>query len=396
MNGQSLRNLVESHGAEEVVRRIVPLFWSDDPRERIPAERFSIREAWEALIGPVGDTLSVGRALSRRGFHGSPIVETVQSTAFSVLTGNVIAARVQQEYNATPSVLDRLVTPLPSKMRTERFAGLQALGDIDAVPEGQEYPESGFFDRATEGPEPCKRGTMIGITEETVYFDQTGQILTRARGIGRAAREDREAYGIRAIQDAAGYSAFYPVVAGTPTQTALYRSAAAGAEWYNKTVNLTTTNALVDWTDIDAALQTAYAITDEKGNPITFLANVLLVPRALLATALRIVGATQLQFAAGTDTTAAWTANTTVSPNVVALLQQSGGSLIPLTSPYMADTTTWYLGDFQAQFYEQEIFPIQTVELPPDQRKDIITGFRVRRKSRVYAADDKFVIKNTA
>lgn len=396
MNGQSLKMLVESHGAEEVVRRLVPLFWTSDPRERIPVREFSIREAWEALVGPVSQTLAMSRALGRRGFHAAPLVEAAQSSAFSILTGNVIAAAVQQAYDEVPSTLDRLVTPLSSKMRTERFAGIQAIGGVRDVPEGQDYPETGTTDRGTEGPEPAKRGFIFPITEETVVFDQSGQVLVRGREIGRVMRNDREKHGMYAVQDLAGYKSYYPIVNGTPTQTDLYRSAAAGTEWYHKSVNLKATNALVDWTDIDAALQLGGDITDEQGEKITFIANQVLVPRALLATILRIVGATQIEASSAGATTAAWTQNVTVSPNIIALLQQSGGTLTPLTSPFMNDTSTWYAGDFPGQFYEQEIFPIQTVEIPPDQRKDVITAFRVRRKSRVYANDDKGVIKNTA
>jgi hypothetical protein len=397
VNGQSLRNLVEEHGHEEVVRRLVPLFWTSNPAERIPVNAFSLREAWEALIGPCGQTLAIASALGRGGFHRSPVIEAAQSTAFSILTGNVIAAAVQQAYDALPSTLDQLVTPVPSKMRTERFAGIQAIGGVKDVPEGQDYPEAGTSDKGTQGPEPSKRGFIFPITEETVFFDQTGQVLVRGRTCGRAMRDDREAAGMYAIQDASGYESYYPIVGGdTPTQTALYRSVAGGTAYYHRTVNVATTNALVDWTDVDAALLVAYAMTDEAGDPITWVARQMLVPRALLATALRVVGATQLQAMSGTDQTAPWTANVTVSPNVVALLQQSGGAIIPLSSPFMSCATTWYVGDFPAQFYEQEIFPIQTVELPPDQRRDTITAFRVRRKSRVYATDDKFVIKNTA
>lgn len=399
MNGQDLRKLVESHGSEAVVQRIVPLLWSQDPRERISPEQFSVREAWEAFVGPVESTLAVSRAAGRRGFVNQPLIEAQQSSAFSILTGNVIAARIQQAYSEIPSTLDRLVgTPMKSSMRTERFAGSTAIGGVKDVPEGQDYPEVGFTDKGVEAPEPNKRGLQISLTDETIAFDQTGQILVQARNIGRAMKTDRERTGMYQIQDLTNYTCYYPLVNGkSPTQTALFRSSAGGTDWYNKTINLKTSNALVDWTDVDNAFGLYSDMVDEAGDPILVQANTILVPRALFATALRIVGATSVQMNTGTPSGSGVVPPVvTVSPDILRLLAEAGGSLIPLTSPFMNDTTTWYVGDFQAQYVEQEIFPIQTVELPPDQRKDIITGFRARRKSRIVAIDDKFVIKNTA
>lgn len=384
MNGQDIRKLVESEGHESVARKICSFVKKD----KIKPEQFSIREAWEAFIGPVGNTLQVAR--TRGMYVVSPMIEAVQSSAFSMVTGTVIAKKVINQYNVQGSVLDALVTTVPSNMRTELFAGIQAVGGIRDVPEGHEYPETGNVDKGVMGPEPVKRGSQINITEETVHFDQTGQILMQAGAIGRAMQMDRESSGIYAIEDATNYESYYPVIAGSPTQTALYRATTGGDEWYHKAVN-SVVAALVDWTDVDEALALFDAMEDESGNKIAVMANIMLVPRALLGTALRIVGATQLENSVGDSSIPV-----TVSPNILMQLKEAGGSIRPVTSPYLSSSSDWFIGDFTSQFFEQEIFPIQTVELPPDKRKDLVTGFRVRRKSRVYAADDKYVVKATA
>lgn len=394
MKGVSLKKLVESHGPAAVVEEIVPLLWTDDQRERLRPEDFSIRELWEAMVGPVESTLAQAMASSRPGFHSTPLVEAQQSTAFSIVTGNIIAAQIQQAYDDHPGVLDQLVERYGSSQRTERFAGFQSFGGIETVPEGKPYPETGFFDKGVEGPEPDKRGVAITLTDETVLYDKTGQVLGKARDIGRGMKKDREKHGIHAIEDlSATYYCFFPLVDGVPTRTALYRAAAAGAEWYNKTVN-SASITLQDWTDIDEAAALFGAMTDEAGEPIYVEGSVLLVPRALVATALRIIGATSLEttpaFTAGTHTQ-----YTTVTPNIVQALANVGGMPKPVTSPYMSSATTWYFGDPKSQFVEQEIWPVQTVELPPDQRKDILTGFRARRKSRVYARADNHFLKLT-
>ena len=389
MNGQSLKKLVESHGPMEVAQRLVPLFWSRDPAVRVDPTAYSIREAWEAMIGPVSALPSA----RRNGFHSMPLIEAQQSSAFALLTGNVIASQVAAAYDEQPSVLDKMVDSVSSKSRTELYVGIQAAGGIQTVPEGQEYPDTGFTDRGVMGPEPDKRGAKIEITEETVIFDQTGQILQRAKMIGKALKNDREKFGIRAIEDLTGYHSYYPVVAGTPTQTSLYRTAPAGTEWHHKTVN-SAAITLVDWTDIDEALALFSAMTDENGDPISVVVNQMLVPRALIATALRIVGATSLEYT-GAYTAGAHPEVTTVTPNILKLLAEVGGMPSPLTSPFLSSSTTWYIGDFKSQFVEQEILPLQVVELPGDNRRDVLLGYRARRKSRVYATDDKFVLKLT-
>lgn len=384
IGGNPIKKLVESEGVLPAAHKVANLLYSEEGR-RIDLNEISIRECFETFIGPVSEHFPNNR---RGGFHVAPLQEATTSMAFSVVTGTVISRAVQAAYDSRPGILDNLVNVVNSSMRTERTAGFQAFSGIDEVPEGQEYPESTFVDRGVEVPEPPKRGAMIEITDETVIFDQTSQILQRATALGTKMQLDREAFGIRTIQDLTSYKGFYPLVTGVPTQTDVFRTVAAGTAWYNKSINTIATNALQDWTDIDAAWQywaNTAKIADENGDPILVNPTVLLVPYALVSTALRILGAYENRVVTG--------GNTTLSPNV---LNQLGLNLTVLTSPYMNDTTTWYIGDFKAQYQERVIIPIQTLPIAPNGRRDIVAAFRVRRKSRVETLDDKFVLKNTA
>jgi hypothetical protein len=314
----------------------------------------------------------------------------MESGAFPHVTGQVIAAAVTDEYNAVPTIADMLVDTIPSSSRMEKFVGFQASDGPSDVAEGEEYPDAGMEDRATMGPEPIKRGFKITVTEETVVFDKTGLLLGRARSQSRQMVRDREKYVISSVQDLTGYKSFYPVVNGTPTQTDLYRTSAAGTAWYNKTINASTTAlTLVDYTDVDAVLQLFAAMTDEQGeliDPITGAQLILLVPRALWATALKITKATDVRYVP-VRTSAGDEFGT--PGNVLDMVHMGG--ITAMTSVFMNGSTRWYVGDYKAQFKEQEIFPLQTVELPPDLTRDVVAGFRVRRKAAVYAVDDKFV-----
>jgi len=384
MNWKELARIVERDGARGPAVKVAEFY----ERGKAPVESYSLRACWEAFIGPVEDTLP--RVMAGGGLP-SRAVEEVRSGAFAHVTQAVLIKMLDAGYQSQPSILDNLVTVVNDTTRTLPMVAFSAIGSLGEVPEGQEYPGVGFTDRAVIGPEPPKRGAAIEITDEAIRMDQTGRILNQARDIGRKLAMDREKHGLYAIQDITGYKAFYPVVAGAPTQTDLYRSSAAGSEWYNKSVNLKTSNALVNYTDLEAAWLLLQAMTDEVGDYIDIQPNVLLVPTALLATAAHVLNAVQVETGADSDSQRTASAN--------AVVQAMGLSNLKLLSSYYLDAqsaSTWYLGDFKAQFYEHVIIPREVKQADGDPRRDIVTQFIARRKARVYARDDKFVIKNTA
>jgi len=382
-----LVRFVEAEGAAKAADSLVEDFnedYRESPRQAI--QDFSMKRCWEAFIGPVE---GIGRIMETGGLGPSSVVEEVRSGAFAHVTSNILFNAVQAAYDETQGIVDSLVTPFASNNKTERLVGFTAGASPKDVPEGEEYPDSGFTDRATEGPEPMKRGRMISITEEAIKFDKTGQIVARAQNLGKKLRLDREKYGIYAVEDVAASYCYYPIAAGVPTRTAIFRASAAGTEWYNKTVNLKASNGLVDYTDIEAAWLLYKDVADENGDPIAVSPNVLLVPMALIGTAAQIINATSF------EKRTASAVNITMSAN--AYIQAMGLSGITIaTSPFLASASTWYLGDFKSQFYEQVVIPTEVKNVPGDPKRDIVTGYVVRRKSRVYASDDKFVIKNTA
>lgn len=381
MNPVMLRKLVESIGVREAGLRIVNLI----KEKKIPLDGFSLKGLWEATIGPVSETLPLARR-GPGGIIGNPLLEEVRSNAFTMITQQVLISQMLKGYAQQPSKLDSLVSPFNSNSRYELITGLTAMDGPEDVEEGSEYPDSQMTDRGTMGPEPKKRGRQVNITMETILYDKTASVMTQAQQIGVKTAYDREYRGMQAIQDVSGYSAFYPMVSGLPTQTALYRTTAAGTAWYNKTVNQSA-NTLTDWTDIEAALKLFVDMTDEKGHKILVQPTAILVPFALLATASHIVNATETQIRTNTQGTVQ------TGANILANLGVSGMPVI--WSPHMADATTWYIGDFKSAFYEQVIIAPTLEQLPGDPRRDIIGGFVSRYKARVYAVDDKFVVKQT-
>lgn len=385
MDCYSLRKAVESRGVPAVRDAIL----ADVAADKIKPEEFSIRAAWEGFIGRPEHTLQEARAMRRGGFIGlMPVREAVQSGAFTMITGAVLTKQMMTAYETQPGILDQLVTSFSSTLRQEPIVGIQAFGSMEDVPEGKPYPTRNMAEKSVMAPEPVKRALSLEITEEAVLFDQTGQLLMRAGDLGTLLKNDRERRGMYYIQDLPGYASYYPEVGGVPTQTALYRVAASvGTAWYNRNANSIASTALEDISDLQAAMKLFNAMTNEAGDPLLILPRILLVPFDIYALALRIVNAVELREVTNTNTTS-------VSPNVIE--QMLRGAVTPLWSPFMNDTSTWYLGDFQRQFVEQVVIPPQLREVRSDENRDIIATFHVRHKTRVTARGDAYVVKMTS
>ncbi|HEX7784723.1 MAG TPA: hypothetical protein VF653_00750 [Methylomirabilota bacterium] len=364
---------------------------------RLAPGDFSLRSLWEGLVGPCEETLP---GYTRPGRSNYLLLqEAVDSTAFPSATGVLIAAKVIEAYNATPMIGDQLVTTMSSRLKQERIVGMTSLEGPTEVPEAMPYQESGFQEKYVT-TDTAKKGRILEVTEEAIFFDQTGQILMRAQRLGEMTAEERELTILAGVVDvgsaAAGYKDIYRPSGSAST---LY---ATGNSNYQSTVT-----ALVDWTDIDEVLQ--YAANNLKDDraivaerlPITFNPKVLLTARKKAATAARILAATTVRVG-NTATTAG------VQEESGAIVQQIAPGLQALTSPlldFLAGVTNsrysqaddWFLGDFKRQFIWQEIWPLQTLRSRQDDeaafRRDIVARFKVRYYGGIAAIDTKYVIK---
>lgn len=363
MNGQSLRDLFKSDGPETFARKCLELLREEKARP----EDFSLRELWEAVGRPgFGAMRSVLESLG-----GETLLqeEAVNTSVFSVITGELVNRKVIEGYDAYPAVGDELVATVPSRRRSERFPGVGSLDMPDEVNEAEEYPELGGLGEKYVTSEASKKGMIIAVTEELITEDQTGLVLLRARQVGERIRRDREKTILNGVQDVSS-NVYRP----SGSATVLY-SADNG--------NLKTGNALADWTDLDAAYAEFINMTDEAGEPLYVEPTALLVPVALRGTANRIVSATEYE----TDTMT---------------LGNSYSHLKALASPYLdaQSSSIWYVGDFRRQFVWHEVWPVQVLKARQDSdqafERDIVARFKARYLGGIAALDYRYVIKNTA
>lgn len=384
MRRDDIRRMVESNDPatrrkkeQAFVNRFVKLLET----KKLKPEDVSIRALWEGLVGPAEDTLALGGRVSN-GINWMGMREEVSSTAFPKATGALIASKVIEGYNQVDYIGDDLVTPMPSRLKTETIVGFGAVSGPLDVDEGMPYEDSSINEKYVTAVAQ-KRGRLISLTEETILHDQTGQLMQRAMRLGEKARWDREKRIIEGVTDVTN------VYRKDGTLTTLYATGAGSH------ANLIASNALVDWTDIDTVMQTVAAQTDENGDRIMVTLRQILVPYALAMTAKYIVGATEIR--KDTNPSAGTAADITVAQNPLA-----GMNMQVLTSPYIdADSSTsWYIGDFKRAFIYQTIWPLQTLAARPGHEdefnRDIVFKYKVREYGNVACLDHRLVYKCTA
>lgn len=394
MQGQSLKTLIESLGAEGFYHKVCGLL--ND--RKISVSDFSYYELAEACgVLPrlrqlrESETSSLNPLYALRESNPG-----VGSNLFQVVTGELISRQVIAGYeDAAGFIGDKLVTVIPSRYRNQKIAGFKALAGPTEVSEGHPYEESTFEEKYVTSLE-SKQGRILSINEELIAFDQTGEINRRAQQLGQYLRQERERTIVRAVTDAdagAGKYVYRPKGSG---QT-LYPANGSNRNWIGSgNTTSSSFNAavpLADWTSVQAALH--YRATEVKDDridgtsrPIVMPVKHLLVPEKLRGTALSIVNSTEIRVSSGS--------------NDVLFANPVRGIAEVLSSPFIDEqggqaVNDWYLGDFARQFVWTEIWPVQTFLQRADSEaafdRDVVLRVKVRYFGGLSAVDTVFVTK---
>jgi hypothetical protein len=404
MRVADIRSMVKEFGQQGFVTVLADcLEGRDQQGKEVPKlrpESVSLRALFEGMVGPCEEYLPSMRSAGRLNYV--EMQEAVDSTMFPSATGVLVASKVIDGYNAPGMIGDQLVTTMPSRLKSERIVGFTSLEGPQEVPEGMPYQESSFGEKYVT-TQTAKKGRILEVTEEAIYFDQTGQILMRAQRLGEQTAEERELTILAGVLDvgsaAVGIKDVY-----FPSGTAASLYAAGNANL------LATATPLVDWTDVDEAMRHhAENIRDDRAVvgerlPIVWMPKVLLTARRLAGTAAQILSATQVmaQPAAGDASVRMFGGNPVAQmlPGLRNLSSPLIDYLAGVTGSRFDDSRDWLLGDFQKQFIWQEIWPLQTLRSRQDDepafRRDIIARFKVRYYGGINALDHRYVIKVNA
>lgn len=356
----------------------------------------SLRDLFEAFVPDGREALDEMRPNRRKGgvkfFQEAG--DAVNTSHFSNIFGQMTYSEVLKPYDSPELIGRSLVTTVPAKTQyQEIIPGVSGLSDVGAkVGEGEEYTKVGLSENYIRIPEKIKTGFQIEVTEETIFEDNMGLISEALSGASEimAINEEKEildvCLGITSLYDRNGSGA-QATYGDTHTPT---------GETFD---NLAASNALVDYSDVEAALLLFDAITDPNtGEPIMLGGPLdVVVPTALLFTAGTI-------FDAGTryqdgDTTASGPVRHHANP----VTAYAGRSFQLKSNQYVkartSSATTWFVGNFRKAFRYYEIYPVEVQIMPQTQdvryNRDIVTGLRVRRKGRAAVYDPRYVVKCT-
>lgn len=308
---------------------------------------------------------------------------SVDTSAFSNVYGQVVYSKIMERWKNPDLIWNQLVDNTPTNLNGERIGGVGGVGDVfQTVGEGQDYPRAGFSEEWVDTPQTTKRGAMLTITKEAVFHDNGIGVLNNAARFTDGFAINKEK---RVLDTVLGITTSYR-----------YKSAAAQASYVDSPYdNLCATNALVDYTSIDAARRLFQAMVDPTtGEPIGVLPNTIIIPLGLDSVMDRIQNSTQIvqgQISASV-------------PRTYSPMPQSTGKYRVVTCQYVAsrtgNNTTWFIGDPKRAFTYMMNWDITPTPMPANSyeewNRDIIAGWKVSEKGVPAVIEPRYMVKNTA
>jgi hypothetical protein len=355
-------------------------------QKHLRPEDFSIRDLAESLI-PDGHHWV--RALDPRSSGGVSVLEAtdaVDVTAFLNITGQVVYSKIMEAYQNEAFVVSKLVDTIPTRLDGEKIPGVANVKDeIAAIHPGMPYPSLGFADDYIETPSTTKRGFIVPVTREAIFFDRTNLVLSRAAEVGEVLGLNKEK---RLIDLLIGVTNNYKW-RGTSHNT--YQAA---TPW----INVKSGNELVDWTDVDNAEQLFADMLDPNtGEPVLVQATHVLVMPAYWHAAHRVFNALDIDYTGGGAATTTRAAN----PLSHYTVRQSRLAYRRILASGVAAADAkkwWFLGDFKRAFAYMENWPITVTQSPvnseADFNQDIVVRFKASERGAAAVINPRYVVKN--
>lgn len=383
---RELKQLYELSGPQRTVQHLREALQTG----QLKPDDFSIRELAEATLGPAWV-----KQMDPRSGGGVSLLEAgdaVDVTAFSNITGQVIYYRIMQAYTQEAFVISKLVDSTPTRLDGEKIPGIGRIKDeTTEVRPGMPYPNLGLGEDYIETPSTTKRGFIVPVTKEAIFFDRTHLILQRAAEVGEILGLNKEK---RLADLLIGQTNNYKWKG--QAYATYYNATQNGAPW----VNALPGNELVDWTNVDAAEQVFADILDPNtGEPVLIQANSVLVMPAYRHAANNVFFATEIRYTRPTPEI------TTVAPNPLRNYQVYDSRLVYRriiaagTAPDAAKTW-WFMGDFRKAFSYMENWPITVTQSPANSEaefsQDIILRFKASERGAAAVINPRYVVMCTA
>lgn len=387
MNVKQLRRLYEAAKRERKPSRFFEDIDAALESRQIRPSDFSFRELFEAFVDDGYEIVQSWSPRSGGSKSGVMLRESAVNTgAFASITGQILYAAVRDEFDSPSFIGNQLVTTIDTPFSGEKIPGIGGIGDAaENVPPGHPYPMATPVGDYVETPETVKRGLIVPVTKEDLFFDRTGLVLQRAAEVGRYLGINKEK---RILDAVLGVVDLYRRNGVGPIPT--YGDNSGSHDWDN----LSASTPLTDWTSIEkAALLFDDMVDPNTGEPLLVMPDTLVVPTALWNTAMRIVSATEVRTGDGASNS-----QQTISVNPVA------GQYRVLSNAYVksrsGSSTTWFIGQPAKAFAYMQNWPITVVEAPANSEleftHDIVFRAKASERGSVAVLEPRYMIKATA
>jgi hypothetical protein len=308
----------------------------------------TIKALYEAFLGAkaLAEMASRPQMAMREQINLLEAPAAVTSTVLPQITRQLIFSEVRRQYDLEANVFTPLVPVIPSEIKgSEVVPSITKIDpdDMGDVQEAQPYPRVGVSEEYFTLPGKSKKGGVIELTREAIFFDRTGMLVDQAREVGGALGGARE----NAIIDTfIGYTNNYSRN-GSATDTYLTSGA-----YINKATGL----PLTDWNDVDTALQLFADILDPNtSEPLAgnMRPKHLVVMPANLMKAQRLLESTQIaeheNASAGTRTTETFSPNPlrALALQLVSSIRLYRRVLLRLESEAAKAKAGWFLGTIE-------------------------------------------------
>jgi len=379
----------KKHGLEKFKRYVSEAL---EEGEMEPGD-YSIREAFTGLVEDgrdVIEALDPSQEWTSEAF--------VNTSLFSYITKAVIGQKIMDSFTLEDFVLSRLVPTEQSRLEGEVVPGMTWIGDrAEIVAEGDLYPTVTFNEDWVRMPIAFKKGMIIPITREAIFFDRTGLILKMAGMIGEWLGVQKEKEIADTIIDNPRGSATNGMGNRMEWRGTQYATYDTGTNWDNSH-----SNQLANYTDIEAS----EAKFDNMLDPYTSEPIVIGGRRTMLVTPAKRFIAGRLSAA---DEIRVGTDPLTVGANpwknldiqssrfLYRRIINGGNAGVAVSAGNAAEY--WYWGDFTKAFAWLEHWPLVVEQQGAgsnwDFTQDIVTAYKARYKGTAVTHQPRAIVRST-
>lgn len=361
----------------------------------VKPEDFSIRALAENLVEDGREW--VGLMDPRHGGGYQEAAGAVSTTTFANITGQIAYTRIMENFAQEAFTITNLIPTQQTSLDGEKIPGVTNIGDqAQIVNEGGSFPTAGVGENYIETPSTTKRGLIVPITKEAIFFDRTGLVLSNCAKVGDALGLNKEKRACDCLVDENTTAHRYKWRGNV---IATYGDSSGTHSWDN----LSASTGLLDYTDIDACEQLLANMTDpDTGEPIMVMADTIIVTPQNMATLRYILTATNVRVSVPGFAT---TGNPTQT-DAPSVLGNHPFSLnyTPVTSRMlparMATDSTWYIGNPRKAYVYMENWGLTVVQAPPNSEmeftNDIVVRFKASERGAYATLEPRYMVKATA